>query len=123
VVEIYGIQKAQDAMLRGVAALKPSGAFGRFILDVTTRLHRYAMSITHVDTGALKGSHTIQVGGLHAQIYINPSAVRGDGRRPSVYGPIEHARGGAHAFYARTVGEAGQRAVQEALGVLTEGLP
>jgi hypothetical protein len=122
-INIYGIQAAQSAMIRGVAALKPSGALGRLIKEVTTRAHRYAASITHVDTGALKGSHTIEARGLHGSVYINPGATRSDGRRPAEYGPYEHARGGAHAFYARTVNEAGQRIVQQSLRVLTKELP
>lgn len=122
-ISIYGIQAAQDAMLRGVAALKPSGALGRMVKDATLRAHRYVASITHVDTGALKASHRIEVSGARGQIYIDPSAVRSDGGRPAVYGLVEHARGGAHAFYARTVSEAGQRIAQEAIAQMRRELP
>jgi len=118
VIQIYGIQEAQAAMLRGAAAVKPSGALGCVIKDATARAHRYAASITHVDTGALRASHTMQASGFHGSVYINPSAARSDGARPAEYGPVEHARGGAHAFYARTVAEAGQRIVKDSQRVL-----
>jgi hypothetical protein len=120
--KIIGIQEAQAAMLRGVAALKPGGAFGNMIREVTTRAHRYAASITHVDTGALRASHTAEVSGLHGVIYIAPGATRSDGGRPAEYGLIEHARGGAHAFYERTAA-VGQRIVQESQSALTQGMP
>ena len=120
---IYGIQAAQDAMLRMAAAVKPNGGLAEAVKEATIYLHRYAVTITHVRTGALRASHHIELRGRMGAIYINPGAVRSDGGRPSVYGPIEHARGGAHAFYARTIAEAGQRAAQAGYVRLRGALP
>jgi len=120
---IRGIQEAQDGMLRTAAAFRPNGAFGDAVKEATIYLHRYAVSITHVDSGALRASHHIELRGRMGAIYISPSAVRSDGGRPSVYGPYEHARGGSHAFYARTLAEAGQRAAQAGFVRLRGALP
>lgn len=113
-VSIKGIQEAQRANIRHIAAMKPGGGFGRAIQYATIQAHRYATSITHVDTGSLKASHRMDVSGLRGRVYIDPSSPGIRGRtattrrsystkqRPSVYGPFEHGRGGKHAFYQRT---------------------
>ena len=120
---IRGIQEAQDGMLRVAAAFKPSGAFDEGIKEATIYMHRYAVSITHVDSGGLRAAHHIELGHLKGAIYINPAAVRSDGARPAQYGLYEHARGGSHAFYARTYTEAGQRAAAVAWATLRRSLP
>lgn len=107
-VRIYGIQAAQAAMLRAVNAARPGTGLQAALKDAAAAAHRYAVAITHVDTGALKGSHKIVLHSTRAEIYLDPGARRSDGRRPAQYGPFEHARGGDHAFYARTVAEHGQ---------------
>lgn len=115
-VTITGVQEAQAANLRRIAALKPGGAFGQAIQYAAATLHRYAVGITHVDTGTLRASHRIRMesGGLRAVIYIDAGAVNPrSGQRASVYGPHEHARGGSHAFYARTVSEAGPAVIKQ----------
>lgn len=115
---IKGLQEAQQANQRRMAELKPSGAFGRAIQYATATLQRHAIGITHVwkvKGGGLKSSHRmrLEAGGLRGVIYIDPAAVNPRGQRPSVYGPVEHARGGDHAFYARTVDEAGPQVVRQ----------
>ena len=119
---IDGIQEAQKGMLKAIAALKPDSGLGAAVKDGTVAAHRYATSVTHVDTGALRASHTMKISGASGQIYPSPSARRSDGRRPAEYGVYEHARGGAHAFYARTsreglgqVGQAAERALRRYL--------
>jgi hypothetical protein len=104
-ITIYGIQAAQAAMLRAVNAGKPGGALEAALQDAGATALRYAVAITHVDTGALKGAHRLRVARTRAEIYIDPAARRSDGGRPAQYGPIEHARGGSHAFYRRVVDE------------------
>lgn len=111
---ITGIQHAQQRNQRQIAALRPSGAFGEAIREATVELERYAIAVTHVDTGALKSSHTMTVKGLTGQIFLSPSAVNPYGLRPARYGPVEHARGGEHAFYDRTVAERGQQVLDRA---------
>lgn len=122
-VQIYGIQRAQAAMLRAVEAVRPSGGLGRAVQAGTMEAHRRAAAKTHVDTGALKGSHTMRVDGARGEVYINPGAVRSDGARPAEYGPVEHARGGDHAFYERVVNEDGAAIGAAAAAVLRAGLP
>lgn len=117
---IRGIQEAQRWNLRAIAAMQPDGQFGRAIQYATTIVHRHAVSITHVDTGALRASHRIQLDGLRGRIYIDPSSVNPDsGARPAVYGAIEEARGGSHAFYRRTVNET-QNFIYQRLGIMIQ---
>ena len=123
-VTITGIQQAQRANLKHIAAMKPVGAFGRAIQYTTIAAHRYTVSITHVwwdRGGGLRASHRMRINGLRGEIYIDPSSVNPRGQRPSIYGPAEHARGGTHAFYARTEYEYGLRAARAgAYGIIAE---
>lgn len=114
---IKGLQEAQQANQRRLAELKPSGALGRAVQYATAATQRYAIGITHVDTGSLRASHLVRLeaGGLRGVIYIDPNAVNPrSGLKTSVYGPTEHARGGSHAFYERTVAEAGPQIEKQA---------
>ena len=105
---IRGIQEAQRWNVRAIAALRPSGALGWAIVWGTAAAHRYAVSITHVDTGALRASQRMAVSGAQGRIYLDASARNPrTGQRTAAYGPVEEARGGSHAFYRRTVAEAG----------------
>ena len=120
---ITGVQEAQRANLEAIAALRPGGAFGRAVVYATTAAHRYAVAITHVDTGALRASHRVEVSGLRGRIYIDPGAVNPrSAQRPAVYGPYEHARGGSHAFYQRVVEERGRQIGERAMGMIVAGL-
>jgi hypothetical protein len=109
ITSIKGIQEAQRDNIQDIAELKPSSAMGRMIEQVTAELHRYAITITHVLTGALRASHRMEIqnGGLRGRIYIDESSMRPGpvGVFPSEYGVWENERGGSHAFYDRTVDE------------------
>lgn len=49
-------------------------------------------------------------------VYIDPGAINPRSRkRAAEYGVYEHKRGGEHAFFSRTVGEAGQQILANAL--------
>lgn len=125
-VTIRGIQEAQAANNRAIAALRPSGALGRAVRDATAMAHRHAVSVTHVwkeKGGALRASHRMKVNDTRGQIFIDPSTVNPRGQKPSAYGPREHARGGEHAFYERTEREAGPRIAAHALEVIRSGMP
>ncbi len=114
-VTIQGLQEAQDRNARRFAAMQPDGKFGEVIKGATVEGHRYAVSVTHVDTGSLRASHRMQMDGLTGTVYIDPSARNPrSGQLTSVYGPHEHNRGGEHAFYTRTRVEAGPRIVKRA---------
>lgn len=107
-VTIQGLQQAQEANLHNIAMMKPSGALGRMVQYATVAAHRYAVAITHVDTGALRASHRMRVSGSRGEIYIDPAARNPwSGMLTSRYGPTEHRRGGSHAFYERTDREYG----------------
>ncbi len=123
-LSIRGIQEAQRANVRWVAAMRPSGRFGKAIQFATSQAHRYAVSITHVRTGALRASQRMKVNSLKGQIYLDQSARNPISRElTSKYGPVEHARGGTHAFYARTELEAGQRIARAAAAGMMAGVP
>jgi hypothetical protein len=114
-VTIKGVQEAQQRNQRVIAELKPAGAMGRAVQYATATLQRYAIGITHVDTGSLRASHRMSISGTRGTIYIDPGSTNPrSGNKPSIYGLVEHARGGSHAFYGRTIAEAGPQAVKQA---------
>lgn len=121
---IAGIQEAQARHLRMIAALRPGGALSRVIYLATVEAHRYAVLITHVDTGALRASHRISFDAnrMRGEISIDPATVNPRGERPAEYGPEEHARGGSHAFYRRTAVERGPQILRDVLQQLRAGL-
>lgn len=123
-LSITGIQEAQAANNRAIAALQPTGALGRAVQYGTVTAHRYAIGLTHVDTGALKASHRMEVTGLRGRIYIDPSTTNPRSRQAPVdYGPYEHDRGGSHAFYARVIDEHGPAIEAEMENIVKRGLP
>jgi hypothetical protein len=115
-IGIAGIQQVQQETVRLMAAAKPSGKFGQAIWLVTQTLHRYAVTITHVVTGSLRAAHRERM--IHDEvgfIWIDSSAINPmNHAKPSVYGFYEEQRGGAHAFYKRTVDERSASAVNTA---------
>lgn len=123
-ITIKGIQEAQAANQRLMAAVKPTGALGRAIQYMASEAMRMSMTYTHVDTGALKASHrTKQEGPARWRIYLDPRATNPrNGRLTSIYGPYEHNRGGMHAFYERTYTNGGSLA-QRAAQYLRSSLP
>lgn len=104
---VRGLEEAQAVNMRRLAALRPEGELGRAVQTTVRELQTYAKGITHRDTTALQASHLGEVHGLQGRVFINPAAINPRGQRPSEYGPYEHARGGSHAFYDRTVRERG----------------
>ena len=121
-VTIQGIQEAQKANEHNIAMLQPGGAFGRAVQYTVIQAHRYAVAITHVDTGALRASHRMEVIGLHGRIFLDPTARNPrTGTLTSQYGPTEEERGGSHAFYERTAYEGGPSIVRAAItGFMSE---
>lgn len=111
-LSIEGLQALQAENNRMLARLQNVDPLVQL---VAADLARYAVTITHVDTGALHASHRVQVVARNrAEIYLDPGATNKFGQRTAVYGAIEHARGGAHAFYARTVQERAEAAYEHA---------
>ena len=108
---ITGIQKLQRANADMINALKPEGARGRAVKYGLVEGHRYAVAITHVDTGALRASHRMKYNAAAATgtIYIDPSTRNPvTNALPAVYGMYEHGHGGDHQFYARVPAERGK---------------
>ena len=113
--DIRGLQEIQAANARALAAVKPSGAFGRCIQYVTLGAQRVAAAVSHVDTGAMRSSHlarlALNIG--RGYIYLSPTARNPrSGRAVSEYGVYEHNRGGSHAFYDITVDDYGPTLVR-----------
>lgn len=121
-LSITGLQQAQAANNRLIAAVKPTGATGRAIKYGTLETSRVAQVLTHVDTGALRASHRTQYAGLQGRVYLDPSATNPRSHASiSVYGPIEEARSGTHSFYRRTIAEHGQRILNEMARIVITG--
>lgn len=123
---IEGLQELQAVNLQMIAALQPSGAFGRAIKYATTASHRYAVAITHVDTGALRASQRMEVDdrALRGRVFIDQTARNPvSGSLTAVYGVAEHARGGEHAFYERVIDERAEAIAAEAERLIVSELP
>jgi hypothetical protein len=120
---IQGLIEAQEANIRAIRAMQPDGALGQAIKQGTQRAHAYAAQITHKDTTALARSHRMEVVETRGRVYIDKSARNPrTGDRTADYGPVEHRRGGSHAFYERTEKEAGPRIAADGIQVITGGL-
>lgn len=111
---IEDIQKAMAENQRMIAMLQSGRFMPRPLAYALQAALRYTIDITHVDSGALKNAHRGAVVSItRAEISIDPSAVGPNGR-PFVYGEYEHYRGGSHAFYDRTIVEAGPEILNQA---------
>jgi hypothetical protein len=130
-ITIEGLQAAQQANEKMIAAMRPSGALGRGIVYATTQMHRSSVYNTPWDTGGLRAAHRMKVDGLRGMVFIGSGANPAQGgAAPSEYGPILHAqgmrpglRGGIRAFYAYTVETDGPKVARDALGIIKGGLP
>lgn len=101
-LSIRNLQKVQQNNIRRIAMLQPQGALGQLIRNVTAYTHRQAIIVTHVDTGALRASHLMEVTAVRGRVFINPDATNPrSGKRVTEYAEHEHNRGGEHAFYKR----------------------
>lgn len=122
-MSIEGIQEVMARNNRRINDLRPEGAAGEAVRDAVIALHRYAVQITHVDTGSLRASHRMDVNELEGMVYIDSGSVNPRTReKPSIYGVIENARGGEHAFYDRTVSEIGEQVRARATKHITESV-
>lgn len=121
---IQGLQEAQRAVLKVLAAVKPQAGLGRALKYLAVGAHRYLLSVTHVDTGAYRSSQFVKKESLtQYRIYISPDARNPYGHKPSIYGPYEERRGGEHAAYRRTVLEGGPQLAGQAVKYLLSELP
>ena len=109
-ISIRGLQEAQRSNMRDMAAVKTTGGLGRAIQMVALDAHRFEVSITHVDTGALRASQRVGMDKpARWTIYIDPSATNPrTGQNVNRYAEPENSRGGEHAFAERTLDQADQ---------------
>lgn len=90
---------------------------------------QYTKRITHKLTGLLSESFTWSYDSHRSEgkVFINPRSVAKRGQStviwPKLYGPYEHARGGSHAFFARTLSDRGHRALEVGFRALARGIP
>ena len=130
---IKGLREAQRWNARAIASMKPTDAFGRAIQTIITQIHRHEVSITHVGRywrgggwrggGTLRASLRMEFRGLRARTYIDPNAINPISRsKPSMYGVIENARGGEHAFAERTVDNAAPAIVNKAMAYFSRSV-
>lgn len=99
-IEIKQLAETQARLKRLLEDVSAQGGLRGAIAKATLRALRYATAITHVISGRLKNSHFPRVGAQGNQVYGSVST-------NVAYASIEHARGGSHAFYGRTVKEEG----------------
>jgi hypothetical protein len=128
------LQNIQAKNRRMIQALQPWSTLGKALKDATIKAHRYAVANTHVwngganptpgrnyGGGGLRASHLMEVTGYYGRVYIG-HGTNPRGQDPAVYGPYEHARGGAHAFYSRVLSEHGKEISGSFLRILKGGL-
>ena len=120
---IQGLQELQRANAQNIAAVKPDGATGRAVLYATTAVQRYAMAITHVDTGSWRASHRMEYrearDGARGEVYVDPRAINPrSGARPVDYATKWELRGGEMAVYERVMSEQGERIAGDAVNMI-----
>ena len=122
-VTIEGLQEAQEWNLREVANLKPDSGFGKLLQQLTTDLHRYVVTITHVITGTLRAAQEMvpDLDNLRMTIQIAEDAQNPVSHAFAAdYGYGEEMRGGEHAFYQRTIDEDLEDALSRAAHLITD---
>lgn len=60
--------------------------------------------------------------GARGEIFIDQNSINPRGQRPADYGPVEEARGGSHAAYARTFTAKGNEVAMRAIAFLIKEL-
>jgi hypothetical protein len=122
-LSIKGVQEEQARNLARIAALKPGGAISRAVRNALIKAHRYAVALTHVDTGTLRAAHRIvfRETDTYGFIEIDPSARNPRSHQLAAdYGVYEHRRGGSHAFYGRVVAEYGDDIAREGVRIVLD---
>ena len=100
---IEGLAETQQELAAMAMAARGDRGLRNSLILALAQLHRYATGIVHVDTGRLKNSlfWTVQ--------RADAGSVSGIVATNVEYAQEEHNRGGADAFFARTVREEGAR--------------
>lgn len=137
-IEVRGQAPLESGFAKLLIAVDPNQG-GRAAGEAAAKfLIAYASVITHRKTGALASSFVLELPAKgirgffrrllrqnvgETAISIDRGAVNIAGQKPYVYGFYEHRRGGDHAFFQRTVDEAGDEALRTAGDVIRGMLP
>jgi hypothetical protein len=120
---VQGLEKIQQARMRLIADMQPSGGLGKAVLYGTTQMFRGVQTRIHRDTGTYAAAQIPKVDGLKGSVrtgaYKNPKS----GQSASVYGPYEEARGGGHAAYANTFKGDAPGVMGDAIKIVVSELP
>lgn len=127
-LEVRGIHQATGAMVQAVSAVQPKSGLGRAVQFATLGARQWAQRIAHRITGTLAASQTVEFNDSgqesRGRVFIDPAAVNPVTQTPpSEYGPVEHARGGSHAFYERVIAERGMYLSGRAAQVVIAEMP
>ncbi len=86
-----------------VNTLRQSRRLNKYTNIIVNHLKKYLKSIVHIDTGTLHDAIRTRINNSGiGELFIDPNATNPSGVRAALYGPIENARGGDHAFFDRT---------------------
>jgi len=105
------------------------GAFSQLVRETLEEMRDYAEAITHIYTGALASSHRVDYDANHqrGEVFVDPNVMQHRARRPArsvaSYAAAEHARGGSHAFYQRTLDEFGESVVRRGVAAYMGRMP
>ena len=116
-IDLQGLQQAQAATLKVIAALNPKGAVGIATQEMTIRAFRWVVTQTHVETGTLKASRRMEVQELKGIIFTVAGRNPRTGKSARAYDVPEQARGGTHATYVNFM--ATQMLAVGKMGVIT----
>ena len=132
-VNIKGLQRAQDANIRAIKALKPKHALGKALKVGTALIHRLAVRYTPHDTGALRASHRMKIDTrqVMGRVSIDRTAKNPrSGMRTAEYGYYLHQQGqipgvrsGIRAFYEYVYERFGQRILDRMGNIIKRALP
>lgn len=120
-ITVNGADEALKAVKEVVQALTDQGALHGAIYSGAKEAAKAAEARSPYRTGTLAHAHTVGIQGLHASIYIDPSAQSPSGGRPEVYGPIVARR--QRDFYAETANTDGDRIAEKVFQELIGRLP
>ena len=122
--QILGLRELQQFLSNVIEGLRGTYLIGA-IERATEEARKYAASVTHVDTGSLQGAHETEIDSARnvGYVQISQSARNPESNTPPFeYGVYEHERGGAHAFYQRTVDDRGEQIGGDALSLIVESV-
>ncbi len=121
---ISGLQEAQAACLKLLAAMQPSGGLGKAVNYGLAAASRLAIAGTPTDTGSWRASHRVAQQGLRGELFIDPSARNSrNNALVQVYAAANARRKGGRYDVYKTVYQQQTTIAQEAARFVLEELP